>query len=125
VGDLTDTDADITLRYPSLCTARYPFTTACGSYPTMTSTLHSTAHHNPADRVQKLKDARSEAAKEIESYKSSKDADFKKFESGVSVKIQLGASAELVTLQSIILYTLSLPSVKQPSVSHFSHCYRL
>lgn len=34
--------------------------------------------------MQKLKDARSEAAKEIEEYKASKDAEFKKFESEVS-----------------------------------------
>ncbi|WOO86222.1 V-type proton ATPase subunit G [Vanrija pseudolonga] len=31
-------------------------------------------------RVQKLKDARTEAAKEIESYKAQKEAEFKKFE---------------------------------------------
>lgn len=36
------------------------------------------------DRVQKLKDARTEAAKEIEEYKAQKDAEFKKFESEVS-----------------------------------------
>lgn len=36
------------------------------------------------DRVQKLKDARSEAAKEIEAYKGRKDEEFKKFESEVS-----------------------------------------
>jgi hypothetical protein len=36
------------------------------------------------DRVQKLKDARSEAAKEIQAYKDSKDKEFKKFESDVS-----------------------------------------
>ena len=38
------------------------------------------------DRVQKLKDARSEAAKEIEAYKAKKEEDFKKFESGVSTR---------------------------------------
>ncbi|KAI9637021.1 H+-ATPase G subunit-domain-containing protein [Dioszegia hungarica] len=32
-------------------------------------------------RVQKLKDARSEAAKEIEEYRAKKDKEFKKFES--------------------------------------------
>jgi hypothetical protein len=36
------------------------------------------------DRVQKLKDARSEAASEIEEYKSKKDQEYKKFESEVS-----------------------------------------
>jgi hypothetical protein len=36
------------------------------------------------DRVQKLKDARTEAAKEIEEYKAQKEADFKRFESDVS-----------------------------------------
>jgi V-type H+-transporting ATPase subunit G len=35
------------------------------------------------DRVQKLKDARSEAAKEIEEYKSKKEAEYKKFETDV------------------------------------------
>ena len=35
------------------------------------------------DRVQKLKDARSEAAKEIEEYKAKKEAEHKKFESEV------------------------------------------
>ena len=35
------------------------------------------------DRVQKLKDARSEAAKEIEEYKAKKEAEYKKFESEV------------------------------------------
>lgn len=35
------------------------------------------------DRIQKLKDARSEAAKEIEEYKASKEAEFKKFEDQV------------------------------------------
>lgn len=34
--------------------------------------------------MQKLKDARSEAAKEIEAYKAKKDEEFKKFESEVS-----------------------------------------
>ena len=34
--------------------------------------------------MQKLKDARSEAAAEIEEYKSKKDQEFKKFESEVS-----------------------------------------
>lgn len=37
------------------------------------------------DRIQKLKDARSEAAKEIEEYKASKEAEFAKFENDVSV----------------------------------------
>ncbi len=36
-----------------------------------------------ADRVQRLKDARSEAAKEIEAYKASKDQEFKAFEASV------------------------------------------
>lgn len=36
------------------------------------------------DRVQKLKDARSEAAKEIEEYKAKKEAEYKKFETEVS-----------------------------------------
>lgn len=35
------------------------------------------------DRVQKLKDARTEAAKEIEEYKAQKEAEFNKFESEV------------------------------------------
>ena len=36
------------------------------------------------DRVQKLKDARAEAAKEIEAYRAQKDKDFTTFESEVS-----------------------------------------
>lgn len=39
--------------------------------------------HQPADRVQKLKDARSEASKEIEEYKKAKEDEFKAFESSV------------------------------------------
>jgi V-type H+-transporting ATPase subunit G len=35
------------------------------------------------DRTQKVKDARSEAAKEIEAYKSQKEKEFKEFESEV------------------------------------------
>ena len=35
------------------------------------------------DRVQKLKDARSEAAKEIEEYKKAKEQEFKAFEQSV------------------------------------------
>jgi V-type H+-transporting ATPase subunit G len=45
----------------------------------------SRATTNSSDRVQKLKDARSEAAKEIEEYKASKEAEFKKFEGDVSL----------------------------------------
>lgn len=36
-----------------------------------------------ADRVQKLKDARTEAEKEIEQYKKAKEQEFKSFESSV------------------------------------------
>ena len=35
------------------------------------------------DRLQKLKDARAEASKEIEAYKKAKEAEFKSFESSV------------------------------------------
>jgi hypothetical protein len=35
--------------------------------------------------VQKIKDARSEAAKEIEAYKAKKEAEYKKYESEVSI----------------------------------------
>lgn len=48
---------------------------------------HRTCAHDTLDRVQKLKDARSEAAKEIEEYKATKDAEFKKFESEVSERV--------------------------------------
>lgn len=41
------------------------------------------------DRVQKLKDARSEAAKEIEEYKAKKEAEYKKFESEVSACVSV------------------------------------
>lgn len=36
-----------------------------------------------ADRVQKLKDARTEASKEIEEYKKTKEQEFKAFEASV------------------------------------------
>lgn len=35
------------------------------------------------DRLQKLKDARSEASKEIEAYKAAKDEEFRAFEASV------------------------------------------
>jgi hypothetical protein len=38
----------------------------------------------PADRVQKLKDARSEAAKEIEAYKVQKQKDYEAYEAEVN-----------------------------------------
>jgi hypothetical protein len=38
----------------------------------------------PTDRVQKLKDARAEAAKEIEAYRAQKEKDFTSFEAEVS-----------------------------------------
>lgn len=41
------------------------------------------------DRVQKLKDARSEAAKEIESYRAQKQKDFEAFEAEVSGRMKL------------------------------------
>lgn len=44
---------------------------------------------NLVDRVQKLKDARSEAAKEIEEYKAKKEAEYKKFESEVSHHLRI------------------------------------
>ena len=44
---------------------------------------HSTHPHIPPDRVQKLKDARTQAAKEIEEYKKSKEQEFKAFEQSV------------------------------------------
>ena len=37
------------------------------------------------DRVQKLKDARAEASKEVEDYKKQKEKDYKAFESKVNV----------------------------------------
>ena len=40
---------------------------------------------NMIDRTQRVKDARSEAAKEVEAYKAQKEKDFKQFESEVSV----------------------------------------
>ena len=44
--------------------------------------LHCT-HYVPTDRVQRLKDARSEAAKEIEEYKKAEEQEFKAFEQSV------------------------------------------
>lgn len=40
------------------------------------------------DRVQKLKDARTEASKEIEEYKKAKETEFKKFEASVRTTFQ-------------------------------------
>lgn len=40
------------------------------------------------DRVQKLKDARTEASKEIEEYKKAKETEFKKFEASVRATFQ-------------------------------------
>lgn len=37
----------------------------------------------PADRVQKLKDAQAEAAKEIDEYKKTKEQEFRAFEASV------------------------------------------
>jgi hypothetical protein len=57
-------------------------------------------HLNPRDivslmlvwylvRVQRLKDARSEAAKEIELYKKAKEEEYKKFEGDVSLSLPM------------------------------------
>lgn len=53
--------------------------------PYQNEALHSYRHErSSADRVQKLKDARSEAAKEIEAYKVQKQKDYEAYESEVS-----------------------------------------
>jgi hypothetical protein len=44
---------------------------------------------NSADRVQRLKDARAEAGKEIDEYKKTKDNAFKAFEESVRVPARL------------------------------------
>lgn len=49
-----------------------------------TLTRINACHCAPSDRTQKLKDARNEAAKEIEELKSKKDNDFQKFKKEVS-----------------------------------------
>ena len=49
------------------------------------------------DRVQKLKDARSEAAKEIEEYKAKKEAEYKKFETEVSTGVLRKSSGPKVS----------------------------
>ncbi|KAK9466176.1 H+-ATPase G subunit-domain-containing protein [Lipomyces arxii] len=61
-----------------------------------------------AYRTQKLKDARSEAAKEIEAYKAAKEAEFKKFESEHSSsntkaeeEANAGVQSELVTIKEL------------------------
>lgn len=46
----------------------------------------------PTDRVQKLKDARAEATKEIEEYKKAKEQEFKAFESSVRPAVHLATS---------------------------------
>ena len=47
------------------------------------SPRHDANNVRSADRVQKLKDARSEAEKEIEQYKKMKEQEFKAFEDSV------------------------------------------
>lgn len=51
------------------------------------------------DRIQKLKDARSQAAKEIEEYKAQKEAEFKKFESEVSPQRNVCWLVQVLTLR--------------------------
>ena len=46
--------------------------------------LPRSRRYHLADRVQKLKDARAEAAKEIEAYRAQKDKEYNTFESDVS-----------------------------------------
>jgi hypothetical protein len=58
--------------------------------------------------VQKLKDARSEAAKEIEEYKSKKDAEYKKFESEVCISSH--------SMGSILLTSLPIQVVRRRSL---------
>ena len=56
------------------------------------------------DRVQRLKDARSEAEKEIEEYKKSKEQEFKAFEQSV----RLSPLSHLITFPQY-LTNLSIP----------------
>jgi len=46
-----------------------------------------------ADRVQKLRDARSEASKEIEEYKKAKEEEFKAFQASVRLHLFLDCVA--------------------------------
>lgn len=60
---------------------------------------------NNADRVQKLKEARAEAAKEIEDYRSQKDNEFERFE--VEVRVLLLRSIEFQTQKILRLTEIS------------------
>lgn len=46
----------------------------------------------PLDRTKRVKDARSEAQKEIEEYRNQKETEFKTFEKEVSIHISLAPS---------------------------------
>ena len=57
----------------------------CASSPHPLSALAHVALS--ADRVQKLRDARSEASKEIEEYKKAKEEEFKAFQASVRLHL--------------------------------------
>jgi hypothetical protein len=70
--------------------------------------------HQVTDRVQKLKDARAEASKEIEEYKKAKEQEFKAFESSVCPTNhfpQLGLTVMLSMLER--RRTLRQPSTRR------------
>ena len=50
--------------------------------------LHLTPHPSTPDRSKRVKDAKNEAQKEIEEYRSQKDAEFKEFEKKVCIPPQ-------------------------------------
>lgn len=71
----------------------------------------------PVDRVQKLKDARSEASKEIEAYKKAKEEEFKAFEA--SVRAPSPCSRTLLTL-----YTACRDNVQRPGINRQGDRYK-
>lgn len=54
-----------------------------------------------SDRAQRLKAAKTDAAKEIEQYKQEKEAEFKKYEAQVSQTLQISAGYCILTKYSI------------------------
>lgn len=66
------------------------------------------------DRVQKLKDARSEAAKEIEAYKVQKQKDYEAYEAEVNTCSRL--CTHLLEYTCMTAKHRSLPSAQEPDV---------
>lgn len=76
------------------------------SSPYLCSSSVLTFWSSPADRTQKLKDARSEAAKEIEEIKANKEKEFKAFQQEVRSFFDLEALWKRKADQSSLLFFL-------------------